>query len=144
MTSASDQPYPISVEWDGRYWVAEVPSLQGAYTFARTLRQLDKYVREVIVLSADLPDDAEASLVLDWDIRSGDAEFDQLAKEARQARERRAAEERRAVEATRRVIWHQRARGMSDRDLALLVGASFQRVAQVRKEGQASERSVTK
>jgi hypothetical protein len=45
-------------------------------------------VREVIVLVADLPDDADVGLELEWDYRTGDAAID---KEARRLRSSRAA-----------------------------------------------------
>lgn len=53
---------------DARFWLANVDGLPGAHTSSRSLATLDRYIREVIVLAADLPDDSEEGLVLEWDL----------------------------------------------------------------------------
>jgi predicted RNase H-like HicB family nuclease len=63
--------YRVVVTREGDNWLAEVPELQGAHTFARSLGALDQYVREVIVLAADLPDEAMPGLELEWELPSG-------------------------------------------------------------------------
>ncbi|MDI1460211.1 hypothetical protein QEZ54_04450 [Catellatospora sp. KI3] len=72
---------------DPRYWLAEVEGLQGAHTFARSLHALERYIREVIVLAADLPDEAEDELQLDWDIHTGDDSLDEEAADLRRQRQ---------------------------------------------------------
>jgi hypothetical protein len=46
--------------------------LPGAHTYARSLPSLDQAVREVVVLAADLPDEAMPELVLDHDYHTAD------------------------------------------------------------------------
>ena len=68
------------------HWLAEVPDLAGAHTYARSLPSLDQAVREVVVVAADLPDEAMPELVLDYDYHTGDPELDATALEVRRLR----------------------------------------------------------
>ncbi len=112
-------------------WLADVPALQGAHTYARSLPALDQAVREVIVLAADLPDEAMPGLVLDYRYDTGDPELDTTALEVRRLR-RQADELSVAVTArTREVAVQLVARGLSVRDVAALLGISPQRVSQL-------------
>jgi hypothetical protein len=61
---------------DGDGWMADVPALPGTHTWAKTLRALDRNIREVIGMAEDLPGSAEADLVLDIDYRTGDPDLD--------------------------------------------------------------------
>jgi predicted RNase H-like HicB family nuclease len=79
----SDHAYRVVVTRDDSHWLADVPELQGAHTYARSLPTLDQAVREVIVLAADLPDEAMPELVLDYDYHTGDPELDTTALEVR-------------------------------------------------------------
>ncbi len=54
--------YAVLVTRDGDSWLADVPSVPGAHTFARSLEGLARSVREVVVLMNDLPDDAAVEL----------------------------------------------------------------------------------
>jgi len=58
----ADMSYTVLVTRDGDDWLADVPSVPGAHTFARSLEGLARSVREVVVLMDDLPDDAEVEL----------------------------------------------------------------------------------
>jgi hypothetical protein len=53
-----------------------VPELPGAHTFAGSLRKLDRYVREAIVVAADLPDESTTGLELQYGYRLGDEALD--------------------------------------------------------------------
>lgn len=123
--------YRIVVTREGDNWLADVPELQGAHTFARTLPALDRYIREVITLAADLPDEAMPSLVLDWDFRTGDPMIDNDSARVRALRSRaqELAEQvnTSTVDAAQRLV----ARGVSVRDAAILLGVSPQRISQV-------------
>jgi hypothetical protein len=66
---------------DSRFWLADVEGLPGAHTSSRSLATLDRYVREVIILAADLPDGAEDDLVLEWRYRTGDEDVDTEAED---------------------------------------------------------------
>ena len=108
-----------------------MPTLQGAHTYARSLPALDQAVREVIVLAADLPDEAMAGLVLDYRYDTGDPDLDATALEVRRLR-RQADELAAAVTArTGEVAAQLVARGLSVRDVAALLGISPQRVSQI-------------
>ncbi len=52
-------------------WLADVPALTGAHTFAHTRQELDRSVREVVVLAAGLPDSAMPDLDLVWEFDGG-------------------------------------------------------------------------
>ncbi len=86
MAAMSGDTYRVVVTREDGRWLADVPSLEGAHTYARSLPTLDQAVREVVVLAADLPDEAMPSLVLDYDYHTGDASLDATAREVRQLR----------------------------------------------------------
>ena len=115
---------------DGR-WLADMPELQGAHTYARSLPSLDQAVREVVVLAADLPDEAMPELVLDYDYHTGDPELDATALEVRRLRRQADDLATAAAARTGQVAAQLVARGLSVRDVAALLGISPQRVSQL-------------
>jgi predicted RNase H-like HicB family nuclease len=131
MAAMNDHAYRVVVTRDDSHWLADVPELQGAHTYARSLPTLDQAVREVIVLAADLPDEAKPELVLDYDYHTGDPELDTTALEVRrlrqQADELAATAAARTGQAAAKLV----ARGLSVRDAAALLGVSPQRVSQL-------------
>jgi predicted RNase H-like HicB family nuclease len=78
--------YHAVVTRDGDGWMADVPALPGTHTWAKTLRALDRNVREVIGMVEDLPRSAEAGLDLDMDYRTGDPDLDERAGRLRSRR----------------------------------------------------------
>ena len=127
----SRRAFRVVVTREDGQWLADVPDLQGAHTYARSLPALDQAVREVVVLAADLPDEVMPGLVLDYDYHTGDPELDVTALEVR--RLRRQADELAATAAARtsQVAIQLVARGLSVRDVAALLGISPQRVSQL-------------
>ncbi len=127
----SRRVYQVVVSRDDGHWLADVPELQGAHTYARSLPALDQAVREVIMLAADLPDGAMPELVIDYDYHTGDPDLDSTAVEVR--RLRREADELSAAAAVRtgQAAVKLVARGLSVRDAAALLGISPQRVSQL-------------
>ncbi len=123
--------YRVIITRDDGHWLADVPSLHGAHTYARSLAALDQAVREVVVLAADLPDEAMPGLVLEFEYHTGDTSLDATTREVRQLRrqadEIAAAATARTSEAAAELV----ARGMSVRDVAALLGISPQRVSQL-------------
>ena len=123
--------YRVIITRDDGHWLADVPSLRGAHTYARSLPALDQAVREVVVLAADLPDEAMPGLVLEFEYHTGDARLDATTREVRQLRrqadEIAAAATARTSEAAAELV----ARGLSVRDVAALLGISPQRVSQL-------------
>lgn len=127
----SEGCYGVVVTREDGHWLADVPELAGAHTYARSLPALDQAVREVIVLAADLPDEAMPGLVLDYSYDTGDPDLDATALEVRRLR-RQADELAAAVTArTGEVAAQLVARGLSVRDVAALLGISPQRVSQI-------------
>jgi hypothetical protein len=117
---------------DARFWLADVDGLDGAHTSSRSLATLDRYVREVIVLAADLPDEAEAALALDWDYQTGDPDVDRLAEELRRGRVEIDKANRELATKTaalaRRLVTED---GFSVREAAALLSVSSARVDQM-------------
>jgi len=131
MAAMNGDTYRVIITRDDGHWLADVPSLRGAHTYARSLSALDQAVREIVVLAADLPDEAMPGLVLEFEYHTGDARLDATTREVRQLRrqadELAAAATARTSEAAVELV----ARGMSVRDVAALLGISPQRVSQL-------------
>ncbi len=127
----SEQAYEVVVSREDGHWLADVPGLQGAHTYARSLPALDLAVREVIVLAADLPDAAMPGLRLDFLYHTGDPELDSTALEVRRLRRQADELAAAAAERTGEVAVQLVARGLSVRDVAALLGISPQRVSQL-------------
>jgi predicted RNase H-like HicB family nuclease len=126
--------YRVVVTREGAQWLADVPELEGAHTYANSLRKLDQYVREVIVLAGDLPDEAMPTLDLEYDYRLGDEQLDARVRDIRARRVEVEELRRRLEEETEGIIGMTRASNLvvlSQRDLAELIGLSHQRVSQL-------------
>src|SRR5258708_3071343 len=123
--------YHVVVTRDGDGWMADVPDLPGTHTWARTLRALDRNVREVIGMVEDLPRSAEAGLDLDMDYRTGDPDLDERAD---RLRSRRREQERAAAEIAddTRELAPQLTRQLPVTHTAVLFGVSQSRVTQLR------------
>jgi predicted RNase H-like HicB family nuclease len=131
MAAMSDHAYRVVVTREDSHWLADVPELQGAHTYARSLPTLDQAVREVIVLAADLPDEAMPELILDYDYHTGDPELDITALEVRRLRQQAGELAATATARTGQAAAKLVAGGLSVRDAATLLGVSPQRVSQL-------------
>ena len=131
MAAMTPRAFRVVVTREDGQWLADVPDLQGAHTFARNLPSLDQAVREVVVLAADLPDEAMPELVLDYDYHTGDPELDATALEVRRLRRQAGDLAATAAARTGEVAARLVARGLSVRDVAALLGISPQRVSQL-------------
>lgn len=131
----TDQPYRVVVTREDGNWLADVPALEGAHTYARSLPSLDRAIREVIVLAADLPDEAMPDLVLDYEYRTGDPRIDEDATRVRRLRAQLAEVERLTAASIRALTPE-----LSVRDAGALLGVSPQRVSQLAR----SRKPVTK
>lgn len=127
----SEHSYRVVVTREDQDWLADVPDLQGAHTFARNLETLDTYVREVIVLAADLPDDAMDGLQIEWQFRTGDAGLDEQLHALRTDRGRLAEQRRHLEESTAELAGQLGRAGFSVRDVAVLTGVSRARAQQL-------------
>jgi DNA-binding NarL/FixJ family response regulator len=131
MAAMSRRAFRVVVTREDGQWLADVPELLGAHTYARSLPSLDQAVREVVVLAADLPDEAMPELVLDYDYHTGDPELDATALEVRRLRRQADGLAATATARTSRAAAQLVARGLSVRDVAALLGISPQRVSQL-------------
>lgn len=126
--------YRVVVTREDGAWLADVPELDGAHTWARSLPALDRGVREVIVLAADLPDEAMAGLDVDYEYHTGDAVIDTQTAELRTRRRELRQLNANVTEQTERLATTLVASGYSVRDAAALTGVSYQRVSQLTRK----------
>lgn len=123
--------YRVNVTRERDAWLADVPDVPGAHTFARSLPALSRDVREVVVLMTDRPDGAFHDF--DLDIRYDVGDGASVVAAARQACASADQAERESALAIRRAVARLPS-SLSGRDVAELLGISHQRVAQVRAE----------
>jgi DNA-binding transcriptional MerR regulator len=118
----------------GQWWAVEVPEVDGAFTQARRLDQVPAMVADAVHLLTGVP--VEEIEVLLGEVDLGDP---QVLAEAREARERVAAAARSqedAARASRRAVTRLRARGLSVRDVGVILNVSPQRVSQLAATSQ--------
>jgi hypothetical protein len=123
------KPYKVVVTREGKAWLANIPSLVGAHTFSRTLRGLDKSVREVIALADELPMSAMPRLVLDFEYHVDHAEIDEDTAAVRKLRDEAEALEARRTALTAKTARALAERGLPVRDVATLLNVSYQWVS---------------
>jgi hypothetical protein len=131
MVAMSEHTYRVVVAREDGAWLADIPELPGAHTYARTLPALDRAVREVVVLAADRPDEDMPALRLAYEYRTGDPDVDTTAAEVRALREEADQLAATATARTSAAAELLVARGMSVRDVAAMLGISPQRVSQL-------------
>ncbi|MBA2310141.1 MAG: type II toxin-antitoxin system HicB family antitoxin [Pseudonocardiales bacterium] len=136
--SAETTVYQVVVTREDGAWLAEVPDLEGAHTYARTLPALDQAVREVVVMAADRPDEDMPALLLSYEYRTGDGDVDTTAAEIRALRARAESTAALAAARTAEAAALLVGRGLSVRDVAALLGISPQRVSQLTAPSKAS------
>ncbi|MDQ2788376.1 MAG: type II toxin-antitoxin system HicB family antitoxin [Actinomycetota bacterium] len=135
---STERVYRVIVTREDGAWLADIPELEGAHTYARTLPALDRGVREVVVMADDRPDEDMPALRLAYDYRTGDPAVDVTAAEIRTLREEAdqlAATATARTSAAARLLVH---RGLSVRDAAAILGISPQRVSQLTGTARAS------
>lgn len=120
--------YEVVVTREGSNWLADVPSVHGAHTFARTLNGLLKSVREVIVLMDDLPDDANPDVTLTFDVPD---DLVTSAAEVAIARRTLATYEQEVQQKTARLAADLLAHDYTVRDTATILGVSPGRISQL-------------
>lgn len=122
--------YVVDAHMEDGSWLATVPSLEGAHTFAKSFSKLDASVREMIALIEDLPDGTEETLDLEWSIHDAP---DNVLHAVKIAEDRLSAQrairevERSTAEAVRLLTRD----GFSQRDQALFLGITAGRVGQL-------------
>lgn len=124
---ANEMTYTVNVTREDGAWLADVPTVPGAHTFAHSLEGLTKSVREVIILMDDLPDDTD----VDIDFRF-ETDDDAVAEAERLRRERAHIDSRMddlIVDTARLVTILTRQYSM--RDAAIMLGITPGRVSQL-------------
>jgi DNA-binding CsgD family transcriptional regulator len=134
--------YSVKVTREHGQWIADVVDVDGAHTYAGNLPSLDAAVREVIALVQDLPDDAEATLELDWDY-SGASDTVRAAAAVGVLRAQADAHAHALAERTREQIALLAAERHSVRDIARLLGISPGRVSQLQSSTTSREAAET-
>lgn len=123
-------------------WLADVQGLSGAHTYARSLSKLDEYVREVIVLAEDLPDEAMHDVLIEYVF---DDSVDEAVRTAHELAERRKEIKRELKQLkgdTDRMIKKLRTQGYSTRDSAIVLDVTpgwISHVAQHTTEGDGNK-----
>ncbi len=139
MKSTTRAVYRVNVTRERDAWLADVPDVPGAHTFARSLSALQRSVREVIVLMTDQTDNALDDFDLDIRYEIGDSSTAVTA--ARRARADAEQAERASADAIRQAV-ARLPTSLSVRDVGELLGISHQRVAQVRAEINKGVRAI--
>lgn len=110
--------YRVVVTREDGQWLADLPELEGAHTYARSLPALDRYVRDLVLdFVYDVRDDS---------VRDAAAVRGQR-QDLHDAQRELATRTERAV---RRLV----RQGYSVRDIAVLTGLSYQRVSQLTRQ----------
>lgn len=130
--------YRVMVTREGGNWLAEVPELPGAHTYARRLDALDAEVREVIAAMLDLPEGAEPTLELTYTINSGAHELDARVEKLRLVRAAIHEAERKLAQETADVTAELLANQHTMREAAFRIGVSGSRISQIKQERLAS------
>ncbi|MGA8114033.1 MAG: hypothetical protein WCA46_10260 [Actinocatenispora sp.] len=141
----STKTYRVVVTRENDAWLADATDVPGTHTWAKNLPGLDHAIREAIAMAEDLPEGAEPDLSLDYEYRTGDASVDALTSEMRTERAELHAAEQRLAKRTRDAAVHLTRRGMSVRDVAVLLQVSAQRISQVapRTSGAKQKQATT-
>lgn len=120
--------YTVNVTREGDSWLADVPTVEGAHTFARSLDGLARSVREVIILMDDLDDDADPDMHFVYQVDDPAVTHAAEVGETRhELTEREARVRSETVEAVRELVDH----GYSVRDAAHLLAITPGRVSQL-------------
>lgn len=123
----------VRVEREGQSWLAEVPTVAGAATFAGNLVALELAVREVLSLLLDIEDDS----VFEFEFEFSNVGEEMLAAvELGKRREELEREQKEILTASARFIQELSKEGYSVRDLSGILHMSPGRVSQIAKESE--------
>jgi predicted RNase H-like HicB family nuclease len=122
--------YVAHVERDeAGYWIADIPAVPGAHTFAKRLDQLPGRLAEAIAVILELNEPVGEPRL---DVRLN-PELDHLVHVAKERRHQVDAIATEASEATRLAVRALLERGLSLRDAGAVLGISHQRIGQLIK-----------
>jgi hypothetical protein len=112
-------------------WSAQANGVEGAFTAGRSLTEIERNIRESIAVSLDLSRSAEAALEIVLNVSTARPDLDELVQQARLAREAARESTSKATELTAEAATELRAKGLSVRDIAHVLGISYQRAQQL-------------
>ena len=123
--------FVVRVAREGQSWLAEVPTIPGAATFAGNLVALELAVREVLSLLLDIEDESIFTFEFEF---SNVGEEMLAAVELGKRREELEREQKEIMTASARFIQELSKEGYSVRDLSGILHMSPGRVSQIAKE----------
>lgn len=120
--------YEVVVVRDGKWWMVQIPALDGL-TQARRLGEVEKMARDYVAVSRGIPTDDVVVRVTRIDVDGVDV----AARVAEISRERDAAEEarQRVADETRRLARELSGKKVPVRDIGALLDVSHQRAHQL-------------
>lgn len=123
--------FVVRIAREGQSWLAEVPTVPGAATFAGNLIALELAVREVLLLLLDIEDES----VFEFEFEFSNVGEEMLAAvELGKRREELEREQKEIMTASARFIKQLSKEGYSVRDLSGILHMSPGRVSQIAKE----------
>lgn len=123
--------FVVRITREGQSWLADVPTVPGAATFAGNLIALELAVREVLSLLLDIEDES----VFEFEFEFSDVGEEMLAAvELGKRREELEREQKEIMTASARYIQELSKEGYSVRDLSGILHMSPGRVSQIAKE----------
>jgi predicted RNase H-like HicB family nuclease len=127
--SSSETPsrYKVFLSREDGIWLIEAVELRGVRSFGRTVADAASNIREAIAAAEDL--DEWSELVLDYSF--DDASVSAAVRRFREATKAEEAASTERDDALTAAIESLRTRGMSYRDIGVIIGLSHQRVAQL-------------
>jgi predicted RNase H-like HicB family nuclease len=125
--------YRVKAVRSGRWWAIEVPELDGVYSQARRLDQVELMAREAIALMLDVPE-GSFDLTIEVD-RASLGDLRTVVEDALRARQAAEQAQDRASAAMRHAVGEIRSAGYTARDAGMLLGVSNQRISQIERQG---------
>ena len=125
--------FVVRVAREGQSWLAEVPTVPGAATFAGNLVALELAVREVLSLLLDIEDESIFTFEFEF---SNVGEEVLAAVELGKRREELEREQKEIMTASARFIQELSKEGYSVRDLSGILNMSPGRVSQIAQESE--------
>jgi predicted RNase H-like HicB family nuclease len=123
--------FVVRITREGQSWLADVPTVPGAATFAGNLIALELAVREVLSLLLDIEDES----VFEFEFEFSNVGEEMLAAvELGKRREELEREQKEIMTASARFIQELSKEGYSVRDLSGILHMSPGRVSQIAKE----------
>lgn len=123
--------FVVRIAREGQSWLAEVPTVPGAATFAGNLIALELAVREVLSLLLDIEDES----LFEFEFEFSNVGEEMLAAvELGKRREELEREQKEIMTASARFIQELSKEGYSVRDLSGILHMSPGRVSQIAKE----------